>query len=144
MAKPLRLPALRYERFDRFTSDGRFLGVNRAVPTQEPGLLKKWLGSILAWPSPTVNAMVVVIELADGRERLRLEMNEVLDIHLAEDGGTLVTTHLEGNDSVIRCWDLPSRPPLRWVIGIPFSLGAVVVLFRGWRGRRTKQVAALR
>jgi hypothetical protein len=41
----------------------------------------------------------------------------------------------------LRVWDIPLRPPLRLVIGIPLGLGLVVLLFCRWRARRRGRAA---
>jgi hypothetical protein len=49
----------------------------------------------------------------------------------------MVTAYEEADGSVsLRCWDLPLRPPLRLVIGIPLGIGLFFVLVSWWRGRR--------
>jgi hypothetical protein len=124
------------QEFQAFTPDSSLLTVSRMIPARQPGLVRRWLGNW--WPVPAwiMNMVVVVVDLDSGRELFRSETHDVADLRISDDGRTLVTTHFEGNDAVISCWDVPSRPPLHWVVGIPLMLGGVVLLVRWWRTRR--------
>jgi WD40 repeat protein len=116
-----------------FTRDLRFITI-RSDRTREPHFLEKLLGDW--WPkgSPTVKQMKVA-EAITGRELARLQSASLEEAFLSEDGQTLVTKHQENAKAVMRVWDLPLRPPLRLVIGIPLGLGLLVLLFSRWRAR---------
>jgi hypothetical protein len=65
--------------------------------------------------------MVIVIEMATGREIMHLEgIGTTNPAFLSDDGCTLVTQHADH----IAVWDVPGRPALRWVLGVPLGLAA--------------------
>jgi hypothetical protein len=122
--------------YEAFTSDSRLLAISRHTSARQAGALRRWLGNWSPFPSWDVNAVVVVVDLEARREQFRLETHDVESLHISDDGRTLVTAHVEGNDLSICCWDIPWRPPLHWVVGIPLMLGGMVMLFRWWRNPR--------
>src|SRR5262249_2947384 len=84
------------------------------------------------WPfSNTSREQVRVEDVSTGRVLACL--NSDATAWLSEDGKTLVT---EDDRSVVRVWDLPLRPSLLLVVGIPLGLGLMVLLFSCWRARR--------
>src|SRR5262249_53741001 len=103
--------------------------------TRRPSILEKILRDW--WPkgNPAVQ-QVRVTELSSGRELARLESDNVEKAWLAEDARSLVTMHKEKDQYILRVWDLPLRPPLLLVIGIPLGLGLMVFLFSRSRARR--------
>jgi WD40 repeat protein len=118
-----------------WTRDARFITIPDRI-TRAPHFLEKWLGGW--WPgrrNPTIH-QVRVAEVATGRELARLEGDANLDAWLSQDGQTLVTKHTENGQCLIRVWDLPLRPPLFLVTGIPLGLGLIVLLFSRRRARR--------
>src|SRR5262249_40603135 len=76
---------------------------------------------------------VHVFDVASVAELACVECDEAM---CSEDGKTLVTLHEENSRCFVHVWDLPLRPPLLLVVGIPLGLGLLVFLFSRWRARR--------
>ena len=72
------------------------------------------------------------MDVSSGAVVASLETEGGVTSWLSDDGRTLVTQNAQG----IHVWDLPLRPPLRLVIGIPLGLGLLVLLFSRWRAWR--------
>ncbi len=109
---------------------------------QQPSIFKRLLGDW--WPGKTNTTVqeVRVVEVASGRELGRLEGETLEESWLSKDGHILVTKHLEDGEYLLRVWDLPLRPPLLLVAGIPLALGVIVLLFSRWRARRRLRAEA--
>jgi WD40 repeat protein len=134
-----------------FGKNDRFFAYTHMANTPEPGFMKRLLGNW--WPAKDrENEYVVrVIETASGKMVAQLpqafghlERNAIYKCkgYVSNDGGTLITPYRSENGSVsLRVWDLPLRPPLLLVIGIPLGLGLLVLLFSRWRAWRQKRVA---
>jgi WD40 repeat protein len=123
----------------KFSRDLRFVTIHTEI-NRQPHFLEKLLGDW--WPkgNPNLRRMQVA-EATTGRELARLESGSLVQVLLSEDGKTLVTNHQENGKYVMRVWDLPLRPPLLLVIGIPSGLGLIVFLFSRWRAVRTEPAA---
>jgi WD40 repeat protein len=78
--------------------------------------------------------MVAILDMETGREIMHLEGTGTTNpAYLSDDGRTLVTEHADH----IAVWDVPARPPLRWVLGAPAGLMlAAFVAARCLRFRR--------
>jgi WD40 repeat protein len=129
------------ERNMEFTRDGTYYSLRESAD-QGPGFLQELLGDW--WPANTdENQMKVkVVETATGRIVSQLQ-GPYGNGHLSKDGRTLVTAYRGPHgEFLLRCWDLPLRPPLRLVIGIPLGIGLLFVLATWWRGWRAKRLAA--
>jgi hypothetical protein len=79
---------------------------------------------------------VVVFDTESYRERFRLQGWNVYRAILSDDGRMLATQHDDDERREIRCWDVDAFKPLRWVIGVPAGLAALLVLLATWRGRQ--------
>jgi WD40 repeat protein len=94
---------------------------------------------------------VVVLDCDTCREQYRVNVPSLAGVRLSDDDRTLVTIH-ESFDPVVpgvlvpgvlRFWDLDASKPLRWPIGVPAGLGALIALLVWWRGRRPKRPARI-
>ena len=126
-----------------FTPGSQFVTVRTSFHRQ-PSFLEKILGD---WASSKNDAgwgpfQARVAESVTGREWARLMFQDLQNAWLSPDGQTLVTQHSQDDRNLLRVWDLPLRPPLRLVIGIPLGLGLLVLLFTRWRARRRGRAAA--
>jgi WD40 repeat protein len=124
------------------TADGRCVAVLSSLPDRQPGTLEKWLGSWWPFHKSGQSDVVIVADLATGRERLRLRPAQIHDVYLSEDGQTLLT-FTGGPDGVIECWDIPARPRFLWTVGVPLTVAVVVLLLRWWRARQKTKPAAV-
>ncbi len=127
--------------FVNFPGKVRFLTALTKIPAQ-PHLLKKLLGDWWPGQGQTTTQQVRTIDVASGAELARLESAGLEEGYHSEDGRTLVTIHHEDSGYFIRVWDLPLRPPLLLVAGIPLALGVIVLLFSHWRARRRLRAEA--
>jgi hypothetical protein len=117
------------------TKDGAIYSVREWVE-QGPGFLQKLLGNWWPWDAAPRAWKVTVYETASGRILGQLQ-GRYGNGHLSNDGRTMVTAYREQDGSYsLRCWDLPLRPPLRLVVGIPLGIGLFFVLVSWWRRRR--------
>ena len=120
-----------------FTKDLHFITIRSEI-TRQPHILEKLLGDW--WPKGKANLQhVQVAETTTGRELARLASDTLEEALLSENGQTLVTKHQVNGKYLVRVWDLPLRPPLLLVIGIPLGLGLMVLLFSRWRARRRRR-----
>ncbi len=85
-------------------------------------------------PDGTTNwDMVSILEMETGREVFHLESEGTTGpALLAGNGRTLVTQHAD----FIAIWDVPTWPPLRWAVGAPLGVWAVLCLAAWLRGRK--------
>jgi WD40 repeat protein len=126
----------------KFTRDARFLLVREDIEgglNQKPGFWQKLLGDWWAGASKVTDVKVKVFEPTSGRilAQLQGQYGQYGNHLLSNDGRTMVTAHRASDGSLsLHCWDLPLRPPLRLVIGIPLGIGLFFVLMSWWRGRR--------
>jgi WD40 repeat protein len=57
----------------------------------------------------------------------------------SDDGRTVLTIHEDAAEHLLRAWDVPAHKPLRWVLGVPLGLAALVLVVRGgWRRWRRR------
>ena len=120
------------------TPDGRWLTLISTISGRKPSVWEKWLGEWWPFPTEEWTTVVALVELETGRELFRREGQALLYALLSDDGRTLVTEE-EGEgaqERVIRCWDVPSHPPLRETVGIPLGVGILMVLTKWWWRRR--------
>jgi hypothetical protein len=127
------------------TPDRRLLPYHEKIQGAcfEPTWLDRLLGFLHIPNRPDEDRswdMVSVLEMETGREVIHLEgIGTTNPAYLSDDGRTLVTEHADH----IAVWDLPGRPPLRWLLGVPAgSMLAAFVAVRLLRIRR-KQAAPL-
>ncbi len=123
------------ERQIEFTKDRTYHSL-RTLADQGPGFLHKLFGDW--WPANTKenDMKVTVVETATGRIVSQLQ-GPYGNGNLSNDGRTMVTGYREPDGKLsLRCWDLPLRPPMRLVVGIPLGIGLLFVLASWWRGRR--------
>jgi WD40 repeat protein len=117
------------------TKDGRFYSI-RERAGQGPGFMQKLLGDWWPWGSNLDHMKITVYETVSGRIVSQLQ-GRYGSGHLSSDGRTMVTHYFEPDGSLsLRVWDLPLRPPLFLVIGIPLGIGMFFVLVSWWRARR--------
>jgi WD40 repeat protein len=120
--------------FCRFSNNDRWLTTwNRITP--QPHLLKKLLGDWWPGGGKSTSQRVRTIDVS-GVELACLVSESLEEGYHSEDGRTLVTKHEEKNQTILRVWDLPLRPPLRLVVGIPLGIGLFFVLLNWWRARK--------
>jgi hypothetical protein len=130
------------------TRDGRALVITASLPELE----RHWmLAKITDWLDLREDAaptLIRAIDLETGVTVGELPTAECGDRWLTDDRRFLVTVTSEseegeGTTTVIRCWDMPPRKPLRWVVGAPVALGlAGLSLGFGWRRLRRARAAA--
>jgi hypothetical protein len=85
-----------------------------------------WIDEALAWvrlrPLPAEHRdwdLVTVFDMETAQELVHLEYTRHTEAPLlSDDGSTLVTFHQDH----VAIWDVPGRPPLRWVVGLPVGL----------------------
>ena len=118
----------------------RYLTVGTETLSQ-PNILQKLLGDWWPGKAPQLLERVQVFDVASGAELACMECDSPHQAICSEDGKTLVTLHNENSQHFVRIWDIPLRPPLRLVIGIPLGLGLLVLLFSSWRSRRRGRAA---
>jgi hypothetical protein len=119
-----------------FTPDGRFMLTHwRYEDERKPWFGEEWLDSW--WPKST--GCLVVAEVATGKVQFHAEDygNGFSRVILSEDGGTLLTSFTDGDVEVISCRDVPGRPSLLLVVGIPLALGVVGALIWWWLRRKS-------
>ncbi|HZZ78813.1 MAG TPA: hypothetical protein VFE62_09865, partial [Gemmataceae bacterium] len=111
-----------------FTPDGQWMVSVWDCPASG---LQEWLSQWL--PLRKSSRSVVVSELATGRIVLTLRPSHVLgNTMLSDDGRVLMTSTFRGDECTVRCWDVPGRPALRYVLGIPAGIGCGVLLILWW------------
>jgi hypothetical protein len=85
-----------------------------------------------------------VYDAASGAEVARLALDGRWSAELTADGRSLIVWD-DGDrieDTTIMCYDVPPHGPLRYALGVPVGLVAVVVAFRvGWRRWRRRPTA---
>jgi hypothetical protein len=123
------------------TRDWRFVSVREPAG---PSYFQKLLGAWWPWNSNPDDKRVTVFEsVFDSRRIVGQLHGRYGNGYLSNDGRTMITPCLESNGSLsLRCWDLPLRPPLRLVAGIPLGIGLLIVLAGWWRGRRRARMLA--
>jgi hypothetical protein len=125
-----------------FPNNLRFT-TTRAMIQRQPHFLEKMLGNWWPGHGNAPLCQVRVFGVAGGTELARLESDTMIGEQLSEDGRTLVTQHREKDQYVLRIWDIPLRPPLLLVIGIPLGVGLSVFLFSRYRARRKVRTKAI-
>ena len=105
-------------------------------PSPSPSMWQRLFGRW--WPTSknSDDMQVTVFQTSTGRILGQLQ-GPYGNGHLSNDGRTMVTAYREQDGSYsLRCWDLPLRPPLRLVVGIPLGIGLFFVLVSWWRSPR--------
>jgi WD40 repeat protein len=78
-----------------------------------------------------------IFDLRTGRIVFQLDDAAIRTSVLSPDGRSLLVTNEEKGPRVIRCFDVPERKPLRWVVGVPLAAGLLLLSVRaGWRRLR--------
>jgi hypothetical protein len=125
----------------RLTRDGRTLVLAGEPPEPErSGLFAK----IEEWFLPAQDSAPMAVRALDvetGQSLGEASIEETADHWLTDDGHSLLTIYSENSSenaaTTIRCWDMPPRKPLCWVLVVPPSLGiAFLALLFGWRRLR--------
>lgn len=126
-----------------FTPDGRWTLSQWDFAEREPWPGEEWLGKWL--PLRKAAGCLVVSETQSGRIRLRVDFpgRAAPSAVLSDDGRTLMTGMWRGDSGELACWDVPGRPPLLLVVGIPLGLGSVAVVLRWWMQRRKRASATI-
>lgn len=126
-----------------FTPDGRWTLSQWDFAEREPWPGEEWLGKWL--PLRKAAGCLVVSETQSGRIRLRVDFpgRTAPTAVLSDDGRTLMTGMWRGDSGELACWDVPGRPSLWPVVGIPLGLGSVALLLRWWMKRRMPTRLAL-
>jgi WD40 repeat protein len=125
----------RSERCIQSTKDGSFYSVWLPA-NQGPSFLEELLGDWWPWKTNLDDRKITVFETATGRIVSELQGRYGAG-YLSNDGRTMVTPYLDADGSYsMRIYDLPLRPPLLLVVGIPLGLGLLVLFFSRWRARR--------
>ena len=124
----------RSERCIQSTKDGSFYSVWLPA-NQGPSFLEELLGDWWPWKTNLDDRKITVFETATGRIVSELQGRYGAG-YLSNDGRTMVTPYLDGDGAYLRIWDVPLRPPLLLVVGIPLGLGLLVLFFSRWRARR--------
>jgi hypothetical protein len=129
------------------TRDGRTLVISATPPELE----RHWmLARIADWLGLSEDADPTVIRAFDvetGATVGELATAACGDHWLTDDRRFLVTVTSEsdeggGTTTAIRCWDMPPRKPLRWVVGVPVALGLTLLSLRfSWRGLRRRRAS---
>jgi WD40 repeat protein len=121
-----------------FAPNGRWMVSQWDYAEREPWFGEEWLAKWL--PIRKKVGRIVVSETATGRVQLCVNTSEAGPAHavLSGDGATLMTSMWQGDSTEVACWDVPGRPSLVLVIGIPLALGCAGVLIRWWFVRKRK------
>jgi hypothetical protein len=118
-----------------FRPDGRLMLSQWDLVERKGWFGEEWLARW--WPAPT--GRFVVSEVATGQVHLHVNFDErSAQALLSDDGRTLMTSFWCDDVSVVSCWDVPGRPSLWLVIGIPLALAGVAVLGRWWFARKRR------
>jgi hypothetical protein len=110
-------------------------------PERRPWFMEEWLGQW--WPVQRASNCLAVSNTQTGATLLRVEApNAATPGAISHDGQTLVTSWWEEERIVIACWDIPGRPSMWWVLGVPLIMGVVSLLVTAWRRKKTAPTAA--
>jgi hypothetical protein len=82
------------------------------------------------------NDLVAVYDTDALCTRFSLHDLGATDAVISDDGRFVATSHRHAEPILIRCWDTHAWKPLHWAVGVPAGVGAIVLLFGWWRGRR--------
>jgi WD40 repeat protein len=100
--------------------------------------MRRWLPR--SWLPPEADLLRVYVFDARTRQTLfEVATPEVRQAMLSDDGELLLTVHTGEGDELLRCWDVPARKPLRWVLGVPLAIGTVLLLLQAlvkWRSAK--------
>lgn len=128
------VPATKAWRRDRIVAFEMSADLQRPAPWWDP--LRRWLP--VRWMPSEDLLGVYVFDVRSRRTLFEFAAPAVLDAILSDDGETLLTVHQADDEQILRCWDVPARKPLRWVVGVPLGILLTLLMLRdGWRlGRR--------
>jgi hypothetical protein len=120
-----------------FTPDGRWMVSQWDYPERQPWFGEEWLAKWL--PIRKTVGCILVSETETGRVQLQINRREAdpPTAVLSDDGSTLMTCMWQGDSIEVACWDVPGRPSLLLVVGVPFALGCIALLVR-WRWTRKR------
>ncbi|HZZ78814.1 MAG TPA: hypothetical protein VFE62_09870 [Gemmataceae bacterium] len=123
------------------SSDSRSILSYWELPERKwPAWLAKWL------PAPTSTRCAVVSSIPDGKILFSVSGPGIDFSHLelSADGSVLLTSQTIEGIETICCWNVPGRPSLWYVLGIPAGIGCSTLLIRWWlRKRRMRQEKSL-
>jgi hypothetical protein len=94
------------------------------------GMFREWLGKwFLKEHSRSNGDRVIVLHTGSGRELFYCEYDVQVNCLLTEDGRTLVIYRHDGTseEMIVECFDVPAIKPLRWLVGVPLAIGAVLL-----------------
>jgi hypothetical protein len=121
-----------------FTPDGRSMLSQWNQPAPLPGSIEEWLSKIL--PIFEARSCLIVSAVDTGRVLLSVKDDGEGRMQgvLSDGGRTLLTSNSDGETTDLACWDVPGRPSLFLVVGIPLALGCVGVALRWFVARRRR------
>lgn len=116
-----------------------------AVVMPAKGFFGQWLDRL--WPPRRIDRghMETIIELRTGNVVFHSSDYGSITEWLSPDGQTLSLSPdgqmlIRNGRDEIRCYDVPERKPLRWVLGVPLAAGLGLITLRAaWRKLRTKK-----
>ncbi|MBI2805806.1 MAG: WD40 repeat domain-containing protein [Planctomycetes bacterium] len=127
----------------RRTADPRYLLMYQSQVSRLEQHPLSWIPWLKGLVKDIEGDRVFVYDTDVCRERFRFWDAKMSPGLLSDDANTLVTVHDEpGDRRTLRCWDVNAPKPLRWAIGVPAGLGALVVMFAWWRRRRATRIPA--
>jgi hypothetical protein len=138
---------------DPFLSrDGRTLYVLCQPGPAEPTLWRELLEEYWPWPPRDPNDLerepfpVHAYDFATGRELWRQETPFASQYWVSDDRVVTLHDHFDSTGvavaCTIRCWEVPPRKRLEWIIGTPLGVGGVLLAARaGWRRFRSSAAA---
>jgi hypothetical protein len=124
----------------RLTSDGRTLVASATPSSQErPWLLDK-LADWFGLGDDGAPMQIRTFDVDSGTAVGEFHVEECEDHWLTGDRQFLVTIGSDSDEDgttgkIVRCWDVPPRKPLRWVLGAPACLGVALLSLRFGGGR---------
>jgi hypothetical protein len=121
----------------QFTPDGRLMLSQWNFPAS------RWHERLEGWfPLGRASSSIVVTEVRTGRVVIAVPArHERGNTMLSDDGRVLMTSSFLGDRCIVSCWDVPGRPSLRYVFGIPAAIGGGTLLILWWLKKRRMQPA---
>jgi hypothetical protein len=115
-----------------FTRDGEMLFVNEQAWAGTTPFWQGWLDRLFAGRVRNMRT-VSIYDVPSGRRLFRERTEHPVQWRITPDRRSVVLL----SDDGIACWDIPPARPLRWIVGVPVGLAAVLQVARfGWRYAR--------